>query len=403
MADAKYLANRLKYHTAGRLASQVGESLTQALNVDGHTVTTKTVWSAPASAFPNNGNKDNVDPFDATNDLVEVFKTGYALTQDSVADATKTYYKLKADTREYVLQNSIPSGNLPAYTYYEQIAPAAVSAKFWNGGAVWTNDAWDAVKLYENVPMTKVKGSDGKGGLFQAYEVLASGKDGVSSGTIRLTDWVGPTAVADLTTGKPVAGFSGIPTFASSATDTNKTYLSKVDRWTGATWEFVYIAGLLTFEPDYTPENESENAQIALTAFKYTGKYLTDSLTTVQTDLADAVSGFQADIDKINSDIAAVEALGSAVIPLTGTVVEGVTTIAPVVVGDMEITGTISANGDVNLVVPTEVLTVKETQKNSTPEIIYPELSYVSGKTTLVADYGDTSSVPSSWQIMFKA
>ena len=63
--------------------------------------------------------------------------------------------------------------------------------------------------------MTTVAGSDG-GGKFQAYEILA-GEDGFSSGTIRLMDWVAPTAVADRENGKPVAGFSGIPMYDSKA------------------------------------------------------------------------------------------------------------------------------------------------------------------------------------------
>ena len=135
MADEKYLANRLKYHTASRIATQTGEALAQALNVDGHIVTTNKVWASPQTAFINNVNKANTDSVDATNDLVAAFKNG------------------------------------------------ATSKAFWKGGLVWTNPNYPAVKLYENVPMTPVKGSDGSG-KFQAYEILA-GADGESEGTVR--------------------------------------------------------------------------------------------------------------------------------------------------------------------------------------------------------------------------
>ena len=160
MADElqKYLANRLKYHTASRIATQTGESLAQALNVDGHTVTMSKVWAAKANAFAYNANKANTDSFDATTDLVAVFKApfnGSSVTSGEIAD-----------------------------------------------GKWWENTAYPAVRLYEGVKMTTVKGSDG-GGKFQAFEVLADA-DGKSSGTpgtpqLRLTDWIAPTAVADPT------------------------------------------------------------------------------------------------------------------------------------------------------------------------------------------------------------
>ena len=229
MADAKYLANRLKYHTASRIATQTGEALAQALNVDGHIVTTNKVWAAPQTAFVNNVNKGNTDSVDATNDLVTAFKVG------------------------------------------------AVSASFWNGGTVWTNELYPAVKLYENVPMTVVSGSDG-GGKFQAFEILA-GEDGVSQGTKRIVDWIAPTAVADQENGSPVAGYSGIPMYNGTALK-----LADTSKWAeaGGHYEFAYIAGMLTFEPGYTPQDKATAAvntttgktYISLTAFKYVGEYV---------------------------------------------------------------------------------------------------------------------------------
>lgn len=48
-----------------------------------------------------------------------------------------------------------------------------------------------------------------KTNVYQAYGVFA-GPDGISPGTIRITDWVSPPAVIDPTTELPVAGYSGI-------------------------------------------------------------------------------------------------------------------------------------------------------------------------------------------------
>lgn len=240
MADEKFLANRLKYHTASRIATQTGEALAQALNVDGHIVTTNKVWASPQTAFINNINKANTDSVDATNDLVAAFKTG------------------------------------------------AVSGAFWNGGTVWTNENYPAVKLYENVPMTVVKGSDG-GGKFQAYEILA-GEDGESQGTIRIVDWIAPTAVADQTNGAPVAGYSGIPMYNGTALK-----LADTSKWAeaGGHYEFAYLAGMLTFEPGFTPQDKSSDAvntttgktYITLTAFKYVGEYLDKTLNSQDTRL----------------------------------------------------------------------------------------------------------------------
>ena len=239
MADAKYLANRLKYHTASRIATQTGESLAQALNVDGHIITTNKVWAAPQTAFINNVNKANTDSVDATNDLVAAFKNG------------------------------------------------GVETAFHAGGSVWTNPSYPAVRLYENVPMTKVNGSDG-GGKFQAFEILA-GEDGVSAGTKRIVDWIAPTAVADQVTGLPVAGYSGIPQYNGQALK-----LANPGKWAEAlgSYEFAYMSGLLTFEPGFTPQDvysaagASATEKITLTAFKYIGAYLSDTLTSMTTNTA---------------------------------------------------------------------------------------------------------------------
>ena len=239
MADAKYLANRLKYHTASRIATQTGEALAQALNVDGHIITTNKVWVAPQTAFINNVDKANTDSVDATNDLVSAFKIG------------------------------------------------GVETAFHAGGSVWTNPSYPAVRLYENVPMTKVKGSDG-GGKFQAFEILA-GEDGVSEGTKRIVDWIAPTAVADQVTGLPVAGYSGIPQYNGQALK-----VANPGKWAESlgSYEFAYMSGLLTFEPGFTPQDvDSANGvnKIKLTAFKYIGAYLSDTLTAMSQNTANSM------------------------------------------------------------------------------------------------------------------
>ena len=270
MADAKFLANRLKFHTASRVGTQTGQALAQALNVDGHIVTTLKIWDANENQFPNNADKANTDSVDATNDLVAVFKKG------------------------------------------------ATSEDFWNGGKVWTNPLYSAVKLYEGIPMTTVEGSDG-GGKFQAYEInerdfiltsdeeintnkkyytynsvskqyelaTVTSETQVTANTYyeakytRIVDWVAPTAVAERSNGQPVAGFSGIPMYDGKALK-----LSDAGKWAQAngTWQFVYMSGMLIFEPGYTPQDKASTGatKISLTEFKYVGNYLSNSLQSLQ-------------------------------------------------------------------------------------------------------------------------
>lgn len=334
-----FFKNRVKYHSASRLASQTGEGLAQAMNVDGHIVTTAKVWAAPATAFPNNADKDNVDAIDATNDLVTVFKTAVKLADGAMSEVSSVDFWStdKADVKS---------------------------------GKVWTNTAYPAVKLYENVPMTAVKGSDG-GGKFQSFEILA-GADGYSEGTLRVSDWVTPTSVADLTTGKVVAGFSGIPMYSGAA-------LTKdTSRWSPdkGTWEFVYIAGMLTFEPGYTPQDKASTAVdantyksvVSLTAFKYCGEYLDKNITSIETDITD-----------IKADIANLEIVASG---------------KEIATADIVLTST---DGKVSVEVAGEVLVVKEGT-----EEIQPDMTFDGTKTVLSADYGKAESVPAKWTVTYR-
>ena len=326
-----YFKNRVKYHAASRLASQTGEGLAQALNVDGHIVTFDKVWTAPATQFPNNADKANVDPVDATNDLMTVFKAG------------------------------------------------ATAQTFWNGGKVWTNPSFPAVKLYEDIPMTPVKGSDG-GGKFQSFEVLAAA-DGISSGTIRLVDWAAPTAVADRETGKPVAGFSGIYKYGATLAAAKAVQAASTSKWaaTLGTWEFVYMAGLLQFEPGYTPQDVAAAAVNAttgktylyLTAFKYCGEYLSETLEglTVQAGA---------------KEIATVNAVFNTDNTISG-VLEG-------------LSGTIT-EGKVNVFMPAncEIINVKEDDGDA----ISPDIDYATSGINVYADYA-SGTLPSAWVITYR-
>ena len=352
-----YLKNRLKYHAASRLASQTGEGLAQAMNVDGHIVTTAKIWAAPATAFPNNADKNNVDATDATNDLVAVFKTPVEIAEGIMSEVS--------------------------------------SVDFWatdkagvKSGKVWTNTAYPAVKLYENVPMTAVKGSDG-GGKFQAFEILAAA-DGYSEGTLRVNDWVAPTSVADLTTGKVVAGFSGIPMFKGEALPKDTT------RWAAAlgTWEFVYIAGMLTFEPGYTPQNKATDAVdsktfksvVTLTAFKYCGDYLTDTITDINTKVETAV-------DELNTAISNAREIAKVSVTLKGGMAAPANTGKTI---DSEI-----SDGVLTMTINAEVLTVKDGKR----EIIQPDIAYDAEKgiTTLTANYGTNLPLETeTWELTYR-
>lgn len=243
----KFLDNRLKYHTASRVGAQTGYSLAQALDPDGHIVRHNSVWTAPTSDFPMNVSA-TTKPDDATTDLVAVFKNG------------------------------------------------AVAHRTVGNGTVYRNELYPAVELFEAVEMTGVSGSDGvdsdlgkgKGATFQAYEIRENGA--------RVMDWVAPTAVLN-TSNTPQAGYSGI---AEAHKDTTWTILQKDASWalSAGTWEFVYMSGLLIFEPSVTPLNKDYD-NVRFTGFKYIGATLDDSIDGVAGDL----EGVQGDISTINNNI----------------------------------------------------------------------------------------------------
>lgn len=244
-----YLKNRFQYHAGSRVATETKEAFAQAMNPDGHTVTNSKIWASPLSDFPKNtgDNKTSSDGITTTNDLVAVFKEGLSDSGTAV-------------------------GTGHVITKTELV----------KGGYKWTNNGYPAVVLYEQAVMSGVQYSDGPEsgtGKYQAYEVLDGG--------VRVKDWVSPTAVED--NGNPIPGFTGIVEVKKSAGDW--TIIQKVPdgtyQWALANsrWEFVYGAGMLTFEPTFTPVGKNW-PNVRITAFAYVGDYLTDTITDINEAIA---------------------------------------------------------------------------------------------------------------------
>lgn len=234
----KFENNRLKFHTASRVGAQTGYSLAQALDPDGHIVRHTSVWTATTDQFPMNISK-TTDPKDATDDLVTVF-VGEIAADGTPSAAGATLNRELKDASNNVI------------------------------GRVYRNSNYGAVELFYQVEMTGVANSDGEdsGGTYQAFEIQEDGS--------RVMDWVAPTAVISDDTGKPVAGFSGI---AEAKAGDTWTVLQKVPAWALSTgsWEFVYIGGMLIFEPSVTPANK-DYSKVRFTGFKYIGSTLDKAL-----------------------------------------------------------------------------------------------------------------------------
>jgi len=261
----QYLANRLKYHAASRVGAKIEDPLANALNLDGHTVVANKVWSASLDQFPVNSglNKNATDGIAASIDLVSVFKT-------------------EADG--YILSGSD-----------------------FNDGKIWTNTKYPAVKLYENVTMTPVNGSNGASSAphYQSFEVL---KDG-----IRVQDWVSPMAVFDSSNGKPVPGFTARIMATKKNTIWKPSDLDKTQDLENAnanwalskgTWEFIYGAGMVTFDPENCPGKLlGEDPKVRITAFAYNGEYLSDTIDAIQSTLGiGGGGGTRADEDENLTD-----------------------------------------------------------------------------------------------------
>lgn len=227
-----YLNNRLKFHTASRVAIETNQPLAAAMNVDGHVVTDTQVWTSPYSAFPVNSAAWNksTDVVKTTQNLISVF------TNDRTVSDTITKTAL-------------------------------------GDGFVWRNTAYPAVELYDAISMQPVQFSDGpeSAGKPQAYEI-------VGSNGLRVTEWVPPTAVIDPATGSPVAGYSGIAeAYDGSAWTILQQSAKGSYAWALAkgNWEFVFKSGMLTFDPAYTPTGTTMGYKsVRFTGFKYIGDTL---------------------------------------------------------------------------------------------------------------------------------
>jgi hypothetical protein len=134
MADSRYLANRLKYHTASRIAQNANTALADTMNVDGHIVRTSNVWASPQKDFPLQADKPNADPVGATDDLVRVFKYGY--------EKTVEYNDLDSEGKKSFNWGT-PVATSAAFIYTNNTA-ATPSATL-TGGVIWTNADYPAV------------------------------------------------------------------------------------------------------------------------------------------------------------------------------------------------------------------------------------------------------------------
>ena len=275
-ADGSYNAfdyARMAYHGASKVPLHSKQALADATNVDGHVVTDSKVWTASVDQFPLNTtamkSSDNI--VDATKDLVNVF------TRSRCAGIEVTESDNGVDTYEIENKGVNEDG--------EEIvlSVTTITKSVLHNGFVWTNSDYPAVELYDAVemsPIPKSNGAESPNGEFQSYQIL--GANG-----LRITDWVPVTAVIDPATGAPVVGYTGIAEAGSGSTWTVLQDSAKGDYgWALAkgNWEFVTMAGMLRFEPNYTPTGLGY-AGVRYTGFKYIGSVLTETLEEVKSSV----------------------------------------------------------------------------------------------------------------------
>lgn len=167
MADKFYLANRLKYHTASRVAYKPKDPLAETFNVDGHTVVVSKIWSAKSQEFAYQTNPNVTEPNLATKDLIKVFKTltytaiptGTVLPADSIyyTNINNTYESAKTETEITVTETN-------KYFTCDVISAAFNNTTDASKGIVWTNALYPAVRLYENVELKAITDSQGPAG-----------------------------------------------------------------------------------------------------------------------------------------------------------------------------------------------------------------------------------------------
>ena len=255
--------NRLKFHTASKVAIETKQPLAAAMNVDGHVVTDKAVWTATVDQFPVNSEdvKTSTDVVKATKDLVEVF-TRNRLEGITLPTAVNGVQTIIVENKGV---NKEGEEIVVSTTTFTKTAL--------HNGYVWRNSDYPAVELYDAVEMSGVLYSDGEesGGKYQSYEI--KGANG-----LRVMDWVPATAVLDPTTGSPVCGYSGIAEAYDGSSWTILQQSAKQNYiWALANgkWEFYFPSGLLGFDPAYTPTTATMGySKVRWTGFKYIGNTL---------------------------------------------------------------------------------------------------------------------------------
>lgn len=256
--DNKFLKNRLAYHAASRVGIQVGQSLAQATNVDGHIVQAKDVWTA------------SVDQF--------VKQTTDALKTSS--DAIATNEDLVAEFKKGVIGDDIIK---------IEIGTDGVD------GFIWRNKKYPAIELYENVKMSPdAFSSSATGGKYETYYVYDA--DGN-----RQQVFVPPTAVMDA--GNPVPGYTA-RIQASRNGSSGWTDLKDLSFWDPSVgdWEFVYLSGMAIFHPSATPVGKSY-PNLRITVFRYIGTVVDDITGGLEDRFEELVQQHDKDIEDFREEV----------------------------------------------------------------------------------------------------
>ena len=254
----KFLRNRLSYHAASRVGIQVGQSLAQATNIDGHIVQSKDVWTAGADEFV----KQSTDALKTSSDVIKTNEDLVSQFTD-ITDGTVTKIEIGTDGVN---------------------------------GVIWRNTKFPAIELYENVRMVADEfSSSGTGGKYETYYVYDQNNK-------RQQVFVPPTAVQDA--GNPVPGYSARIQYRDGAAGT-WTDLKDVSAWDPSygRWEFVYLSGMAIFHPEHTPVGKyGADVELRVTTFRYIGSVVSTIVEDIKADADKAIQDFQEDADKAIQD-----------------------------------------------------------------------------------------------------
>ena len=255
--DNKFLKNRLAYHAASRVGIQVGQSLAQATNVDGHIVQSKDVWTAGIDEFV----KQSTEALKTSSDAIKTNEDLVAQFTD-ITDGTVTKIEIGTDGID---------------------------------GIIWRNSKFPAIELYQNVRMKADEFSSSQtGGKYEAYYVFDADEK-------RQQVFVPPTAVMDGS--NPVPGYTArIQARKSDASDwTDLKDLSFWDPSLGD-WEFVYMSGMAIFNPAATPVGKLY-PQLRITAFRYIGSVVSTIVDDIRDDADKVIEGIKEDADKALAEL----------------------------------------------------------------------------------------------------